>query len=243
MIEHEMNGPVLIAIDGPAGAGKSTVAAALARRLGLPYLDTGAMYRAVGLLALRAGLEPPFSDAAKAEIGRLAETHEVSLRIDGDTVRVEVDGDDVTEAIRTPECAMMASAVSAISAVRRALVPVQRRLADLAGGVMEGRDIGTVVLPDARLKAFLTASPEARARRRHQEILARGVRVELEEIREQQRRRDRQDTSRADSPLQVAQGAVVLDTTGMTVSEVVDRLLEELDRTADRRLTGAAGTP
>lgn len=238
-----MNEPVLIAIDGPAGAGKSTVASALARRLGLPYLDTGAMYRAVGLLALRAGFVPPFSGADEVEIGQLVEAHEVALRVDGEKVRVEIDGEDVTDAIRSPECAMIASAVSAISAVRRALVPVQRRLASLSGGVMEGRDIGTVVLPEARLKAFLTASPETRARRRHEEIVARGVQVELEEIREQQRRRDRQDTSRADSPLQVAQGAVVVDTSGMTVSEVVDRLLEELDRTTDRRLTGATGTP
>jgi cytidylate kinase len=123
------------------------------------------------------------------------------------------------------------------------MVAKQKVLAESNSIVMEGRDIGTVVLPEARLKAFLTASPETRARRRHEEIVARGLQVALEEIREQQQRRDRQDTSRVDSPLQVAQGAVVVDTTGMSVSEVVDRLLEELDRTTDGRLTGAAGTP
>lgn len=243
MNENPVQRPLLVAIDGPAGAGKSTVAAALAQRLGLPYLDTGAMYRAVGLLAQRAGLEPPFEGTALVTLERLVAAHSIELRLNRERVRVLIDDEDVSEAIRSPDCAMMASAVSAIPAVRRALVPVQRRLAVVAGGVMEGRDIGSVVLPDAHLKAFLTAGSSIRAQRRHEEMVARGSQIELEEVREQQRRRDRQDTSRADSPLQVARGAIVIDTSGMTVDEVVDRLLEELRRTSGGRLTGTGETP
>ncbi len=243
MTEQREGAPLLVAIDGPAGAGKSTVAAALARRLGLPYLDTGAMYRAVGLLALRAGLAPPFSAEARKTVEDLVSAHQITVRPEGDQVRVWLDGEDVSDAIRTPSCAMMASAVSVLAAVRRALVPAQRRLAFASGGVMEGRDIGSVVLPDAVLKVFLTASPGVRARRRHDEMNARGVSISLDEVHEQQRLRDLQDSSRQDSPLTVAPGAVVLDTSGMTVAEVVDRLVEELRRTSGERLTGAVGTP
>ncbi len=219
---------LLIAIDGPAGAGKSTVASRLADRLGIPYLDTGAMYRAVALLALRDGLEPPLDEHASRRVRELMERHriEVETRDGGTTIRV--DGHDVGEDIRSPECSLMASAVSALAEVRSALVPLQRELGLRKGGVMEGRDIGTVVFPDADLKVFLTASVDERARRRHGDLRERDVHTSLEEVREQQQQRDLQDTSRAESPLQVARGSVVVDTTGLTLDEVVERLLEEV---------------
>jgi cytidylate kinase len=220
---------LVIAIDGPAGAGKSTVARHLALRLGIPYIDTGAMYRAVGLLAINHGITDPIDDAAAGELESLATDHTIELVSDGTSARVLIDGDDVTAAIRSPECGLMASAVSAVPGVRRALVPVQRRIGLENGCVMEGRDITSVVFPDASLKVFLTAGPEERARRRLGDLRARGDEISLEEVRQQQHRRDRQDTSRADSPLHVAKGSVVIDSTGMSVEEVVERLLSEVE--------------
>jgi cytidylate kinase len=220
----------IIAIDGPAGAGKSTVASRLASRLGIPYLDTGAMYRAVGLLALRVGLEPPLDELASNRVVELMDRHRIEVEaVDGRTV-ILVDGRDVGEEIRSPKCSLMASAVSALAEVREALVPLQRELGLQNGGVMEGRDIGTVVFPDADLKVFLTASVDERARRRHGDLRERDVESSLEEVREQQQQRDLQDTSRAESPLQVARGSVVVDTTGLTLDEVVERLFEEVMR-------------
>lgn len=221
------NPRLIIAIDGPAGAGKSTVASRLASRLGIPYLDTGAMYRAVGLLALRDGLVPPLDELASTRVVDLMGRHQIEVEaVDGGTT-IFVDGHDVGEDIRSPECSLMASAVSALAEVRKALVPLQRELGLLKGGVMEGRDIGTVVFPDADLKVFLTASVDERARRRHGDLREREVDTSLEEVREQQQQRDLQDTSRAESPLQVARGSVVVDTTGLTLDEVVERLFEE----------------
>ena len=219
---------ILVAIDGPAGAGKSTIAARLAHRLGVPYLDTGAMYRAVALLALRDGLPTALDEAAAARVVELMENHriEVSSGVTGN--RIEIDGDDVSSEIRTPECSLMASAVSAIPEVRHALVPMQRRLGLEKGGVMEGRDIGTVVFPDADLKIFLTASAEERAQRRHRDLADGEVATSIDEVREQQNRRDLQDTSRSESPLQVAPGSVVVDTTDLSLDKVVERLLAEV---------------
>jgi cytidylate kinase len=218
----------IIAIDGPAGAGKSSVASRLASRLGIPYLDTGAMYRAVGLLALLDGLESPFDDQASARVVELMGRHRIEVEAGDGGTTILVDGRDVGEEIRTPECSLMASAVSALPEVRRALVPLQRELGLRKGGVMEGRDIGTVVFPDADLKVFLTASVDERARRRHGDLRERDVDSSVEEVREQQQQRDLQDTSRAESPLQVARGSVVVDTTGLTLDEVVERLFEEV---------------
>ena len=224
------NSRLIIAIDGPAGAGKSTVASRLASRLGIPYLDTGAMYRAVGLLAMQDGLEPPFDEVASTRVVELMERHRIEVEVaDGGTV-ILVDGRDVGEDIRSPECSLMASAVSALAEVRKALVPLQRRLGLRKGGVMEGRDIGTVVFPEADFKVFLTASIDERARRRHRDLRERDVNTNLEEVREQQQQRDLQDTSRAESPLQVARGSVVVDTTGLTLEQVVERLFEEVTR-------------
>ena len=224
------NSGLIIAIDGPAGAGKSTVASQLASRLRIPYLDTGAMYRAVGLLAMQDGLEPPFDEGASTRVLELMERHRIEVEAADGGTKIIVDGHDVGEEIRSPECSLMASAVSALAEVRKALVPLQRELGMREGGVMEGRDIGTVVFPDAGLKVFLTASVDERARRRLGDLRERDVDTSLEEVREQQQQRDLQDTSRADSPLQVARGSVVVDTTGLTLDQVVERLLEEVAR-------------
>ena len=195
---------MVVAIDGPAGAGKSSVARALARALGFTYLDSGAMYRAVGLMTLRHG------GAASEQ----AEALELEL---GD--RVIANGEDVTEAIRTPEVSEAASRVATNERVRTALVAKQRELLSSGDWVAEGRDIGTVVAPDAALKVFLTASPEERARRRAEELGA-----DVDTVLRDQALRDAQDESRAHSPLQIAPGAVELDTTGLTVDEVVERI-------------------
>ena len=219
---------LLIAIDGPAAAGKSTVAERLARELGIPYLDTGAMYRAVALLALRHGLEEPLDRDGASRVVELMGSHQISVEVGCRGTSILVDREDVGSEIRTPACSLMASAVSALPEVRRALVPLQRRLGREKGGVMEGRDIGTVVFPDADLKFFLTASVDERARRRHRDLSATNVEADFDEVRRQQQQRDLQDTSRAESPLQVAPGSIVVDTTGSTLDEVVERLMVEV---------------
>ena len=221
--------PLLVAIDGPAGAGKSTVAALLAERLGIPYLDTGAMYRAVALLAVRDGLSRPLGEANAERVIELVESHAIEIQPEPGGTRVLVDEEDVSSLIRTPEISLMASDVSALAGVRRALVEKQRRLGHEKGGVMEGRDIGTVVLPDAPVKIFLTARAGERALRRFRDLGEEAGETTLEDIRSQQQQRDLQDTSRAESPLQVARGSVVVDTTGMSVEEVVERLLAEVE--------------
>jgi len=228
--------PLLIAIDGPSGAGKSTAARLLASQLGIPYLDTGSMYRAIALLAIRAGMEPPFDDSAEQRLGEFANDHEIEIEGGSDTVRILIDGEDISEEIRTPECALMASAVSAVSGVRRALVSVQRRIGLAGGGVMEGRDIGSVVFPDATLKVFLTASENDRAERRRLDLSAKGIETSAAEIKQQQHQRDLQDTTRADSPLHVARGSVVIDSSGFSLDEVVRRMLSELEKTSKFRL-------
>jgi CMP/dCMP kinase len=195
---------MVVAIDGPAGAGKSTVARALARALGFTYLDSGAMYRAVGLMTLRNG------GAASDQAERL----ELSL---GD--RVIANGEDVTEAIRAPEVSEAASRVATNDRVRAALVRKQRELLDGGDWVAEGRDIGTVVAPDAAVKIFLSADPGERARRRADELG-----IDVDSVARDQALRDAQDAAREHSPLAVAPGAVEIDTTGLSVDEVVERI-------------------
>lgn len=196
---------MVVAIDGPAAAGKSSVARALARALGFTYLDSGAMYRAVGLMTLRHG-------GAASEQARL-------LELDlGE--RVIANGEDVTEAIRTSEVTEAASRVATNEAVRAALVAKQRELLERGDWVAEGRDIGTVVAPDAALKVFLTATPEERARRRAEELGA-----DLDTVLRDQALRDAQDESREHSPLRIAPGAIELDTTGLSRDEVVERIV------------------
>lgn len=216
---------ILIAIDGPAGAGKSAAARELAVRLGLPYLDTGAMYRAVGLLAQRAGIGPRLDEAARDAVVGFARALAVCFSGDPRAQRVILDGADVTEALRDPAVSEMSSVVSVIPEVRREMVRRQREMAARTGGVIEGRDIGTVVFPDATLKVFLTAEPEVRAKRRFEELLRRGVAVRWEDVLAEQRERDRRDSTRPDSPLRPAEGAVIVDTSRLTLPEVVDAVL------------------
>ena len=197
----------VVAIDGPAGAGKSTVARAVAAELGFTYLDTGAMYRAVALAAADRAAEP----------ASVAST----LKIEPQGERILLDGRDVTEEIRTPEVSEAASRAAADPAVRRAVVEQQRRLLDAGDWVAEGRDIGTVVAPDAEVKVFLTAEPEERARRRAAELGLDPARVLAE-----QTIRDERDRTREHSPLEPARGAVVLDSTHLTLAQVVQRIAE-----------------
>ena len=201
---------MLIAIDGPAGAGKSTVARAVAERLGFTYLDSGAMYRAVALAALRRG------EDGLADAGRVARAATLDV-----AERVRLDGADVTEAIRTPEVSEAASRVAADPEVRAALVAKQREMIAHGNWVAEGRDIGTVVAPDAELKVFLTASPEARAQRRAAELG-----VDAGSVLAEQARRDERDEQRTHSPLRAAPGAVLLDTSDLAVEQVVERIAE-----------------
>jgi cytidylate kinase len=208
----------IVAIDGPAGAGKSTVSRGLAERLGFHLLDTGALYRSVALAARRRGVGWD-DDAA---LGVLA----AALRLEFDGGRTLLDGEDVSAEIRTPEISRGASQVAARPAVRKALLPLQRRLARAAprGAVLEGRDIGTVVFPDAEVKFFLTASEEARARRRFDELRARGDPATFVEVLADQRRRDREDQERDVSPMRPADDAEHVDTTGLSRDEVIARL-------------------
>jgi CMP/dCMP kinase len=206
--------PTIVAIDGPAGAGKSTVGRAVAARLGLEYLDTGAMYRAVTFAALRRGIDPTDVD----DVAALAGTIEMTL--EGSSVTV--DGVDATVEIRGREVTAAVSAVAANGRVRSELVRRQRSWVDAhGGGVVEGRDIGSVVFPDATLKLFVTASPRVRAERRVAEIGGDVAEVEASII-----ERDRKDSTRAESPLLESSDAVVVDTTGLSVDQVVERILE-----------------
>jgi len=218
----------IIAIDGPAGAGKSTLARRVADALGFVLLDTGALYRAVALAAHRGGV--PFEDAARTSA--LAEdlvrrtAIELSSKPGGGTV-VKLDGEDVSQTIRTPLIAMGASTVSAHPGVRKALLDLQRHAGVLGGIVAEGRDIGTVVFPDAEYKFFLTASPEVRARRRFEELVAqgKGEGVTYESTLEEAKRRDAQDSSRVVAPLKPAPDARLLDSSEMGIDQVVETVL------------------
>jgi cytidylate kinase len=207
-----------VAIDGPAGAGKSTVARQVAERLGLTYVDTGAMYRAITWKVLREQVDP--SD--ELAVTRLAQR----TKIDIQPTDIWVDGVRVTEEIRSPKVTAHVSAVARIPGVREALVEKQRAIAQTTGVVMDGRDIGTYVLPDADVKVFLTASIEERARRRYLEMMRRGFTADLEELKEAIRRRDEADTTREHAPLRKADDAVEIDTTSHSINDVVERILE-----------------
>ena len=223
----------IVAIDGPAGAGKSTVARQLARRLGFTIIDTGAIYRSVALAAQRAGVswddDPGLARLLDAGLGLTFRGERVLLR-----------GEDVTEAIRTPEISRGASVVSARPVVRQKLLQLQRDLGRAAprGAVLEGRDIGTVVFPDADVKFFLTASDEARAQRRHAELAEKGLSVPLPEVLADQRRRDKDDTERAIAPLRAAADAMVVDTTGFDLEQVVERCFREASQRLKHLISG-----
>ena len=218
-----MNEFVAIAIDGPSGAGKSTIAKRLAATLGYVYVDTGAMYRTVGLATLRKGIK---SEDTEAVIAALADIEVSIAYIDG-TQRVLLNGEDVSDQIRTPEVSMAASTTSAIPEVRKFLFATQQKLARENNVIMDGRDIGTVVLPNAKVKIFLSASVEDRARRRFDELKEKGMSVEYADVLEDMKQRDYNDSHRAVAPLKPAEDAVSVDTTGNTLEESV-ALLESI---------------
>jgi cytidylate kinase len=219
---------IVVAIDGPAGAGKSTIARRLADRLGFLYIDSGAMYRAVGLWALRVGID--LGDAHRLE--QLA--RQATIELEPATSRVLLNGEDVTGAIRTPEVSDAASKVSAIGGVRRAMVEEQRRMASRTSVVMEGRDIGTVVFPGAAIKIYLDASPAVRAGRRSRESAEKGDVVDPGEMARQIRERDHRDRTRAEAPLIQAPDAVYVDSTGLTIEQVEEQILKIIrDRTSN----------
>jgi cytidylate kinase len=208
---------IVVAIDGPAGAGKSTIARRLAERLQFTYIDTGAMYRAVALWGVRQNVSP--DDMHRME--QLAIAAEIELA----PGRISLNGEDVTQAIRTPEVSNGASKVAVIPGVRRAMVAKQREMGERASVVMEGRDIGTVVFPNADVKIFLDAGPPERVRRRLEEVRAKGESVAEEALAAQMKERDQRDSTRADAPLAQAPDAIYLDSTGMTIDEVEEAIL------------------
>jgi|ERR1051326_5125936 cytidylate kinase len=216
-----MSRPLIIAIDGPSGAGKSTLGRMLARELGLLYIDTGSMYRAVALAVLESSINAD-DDVA---VGSLASRIDIDLAGDPDSLRVTLEGDDVTDRIRDDDVTSMSSIISMIPAVRRAMVQRQRELGK-RGAVMNGRDIGTVVFPDADIKFFLDAVPEERAERRLAEEREHNSRATFEQTFADILERDRRDTTRVDSPLIAAPDAVVIDSTGQPIAKVFQRMLE-----------------
>lgn len=217
---------VIVAIDGPAGVGKSTTSRRVAERLGIPHIDTGAMYRAMALKAMRAGVALDDEPALET----LASATRIDLEGSAATQRVLLDGEDVSLAIRTPDMSMAASRVSAVPAVRRVLVRMQQEMGRRAGGVLEGRDIGTKVFPETCHKFFLTATPAVRAERRRRDLGDRGIDQPVDEILREIEVRDRQDSTRADSPLRCDDSYTVIDTSEMTVDEVVEAIVSKVGR-------------
>lgn len=213
---------MIIAIDGPGGAGKGTIAKAVAKELNIVYIDTGAMYRSVGLYAKRNNIGTRDRECLKGVLDSI----KIDVKVSNEGQRILLNGEDVSEAIRTPEISMAASDVSSIPEVRERLVDMQREMGSKQSVVMEGRDIGTVVFPNADKKIYLTASAEMRARRRYNELIAKGQEVEYDTVLEELIIRDRNDSTRETSPLRQAEDAVVLDTTDMTLSEAIAKTIE-----------------
>lgn len=211
-----------IAIDGPAGAGKSTVAKIVAQRLNYIYIDTGAMYRAVAWAALERKVNP----ADQAAIAKLTSGLNIELSYDEGQLRVSVDGVEVTEAIREPRVSQLVSEIAQIAAVRAAMLDLQREMAKGGRVVMDGRDIGTHVLPGANIKVFLTASIEERARRRWLELQQKGFDTKLEQLKQEIAQRDKMDSERTIAPLRQADDAVLVDTSGMTIPQVADTIIK-----------------
>lgn len=215
-----------VAIDGPSGAGKSTIAKLCAEKLSFLYVDTGAIYRTVGVAARNAGL------GSKDEVGvtSLLPNIEINMRHDENGLqRMILNGNDVTDEIRLPEISIYASDVSAMPAVRAFLLDMQRYFAETNNVIMDGRDIGTVVLPDADIKIFLTAAPEERAQRRYDELLLRGTKATYEEVLRDIQYRDKNDSTRSTAPLRPAEGAVILDTTGNTLEQSFNLIIGHIE--------------
>lgn len=228
-VSNTPNGGLVLAVDGPSGTGKSTMCRALAKKMGAKYVDTGAMYRVATLAVLRAGVDPEDVE------GVIAATAQLPLEVsdDPDSTAVLLAGEDVSAEIRGAEVTRNVSAVSAIPEVRTNLVDLQRRLArDAHRAIVEGRDIGTVVLPDAPAKVFMTASAEVRAKRRYDQDVAAGREADYDKVLADVQRRDEMDSSRATSPLRPADDAVVVDTSEMSPEEVLQTLTDVIERSA-----------
>jgi len=226
----------IVAIDGPSGAGKTTVSKRLAKRTSFTWLDTGAMYRACALAAQRTGI--PWAD--REGLGRMCADLAIAFRREGEEMRITLSGEDVSDAIRTPEISMGASEVSTHAPVREAMVTLQRKMGEKGGVVLEGRDTGTVVFPDADAKFFLDAVAAVRALRRYREW-EEGKGKTYEEVLREVLRRDIQDSTRRHSPLRMAEDAVYIDSTTLTVEEVVEEMLRHLPLPAGQ--TGGGGNP
>ena len=229
LLSNTADGGLILAVDGPSGTGKSTTCRALAKRLDAKYVDTGAMYRVATLAVLRAGVDPQDTDAV------IAATADLPLTVsdDPDSTEVLFGGEDVSGEIRGPEVTRNVSAVSAIPQVRENLVALQRKLArDAHRAIVEGRDIGTVVLVDAPAKAYLTASAQVRAKRRYDQDVAAGREADFDTVLADVQRRDELDSSRATSPLRPAEDAEIIDTSAMTLDEVLKTLIQLIERSA-----------
>lgn len=213
---------VAIALDGPAGAGKSSIAKRAAKALDFIYVDTGALYRTIGLAATRKGVEPKPSPEVEKLLSEI--TVDLTFNDKGEQI-VLLDGEDVSGLIRTPEASMMASKISAVPSVRAYLLDLQRNMAKSHNVIMDGRDIGTVVLPDAKVKIFLTASPEARAQRRYKELCEKGMDVKYEDILNDVITRDYNDSHRETAPLKPADGCVTVDTTELDFEQSVEKII------------------
>jgi cytidylate kinase len=215
---------LIVAIDGPSGAGKSTLAKRVAREFGFMYLDTGAMYRALGFKVLREGVDL----ADDARMARLVPATDIDLRERAGKLEVFLDGEEVSGLIRTPEVSQMASKVSALKVVRERLLDLQRALGRRGSVVAEGRDIGTVVFPEAQVKVYLDASADERARRRYEEMRAAGRAVDLEETRREMAERDRRDSERDLAPLRRAEDALAIDSSNLDADAVAERVIREI---------------
>ena len=217
-----------VAIDGPVGAGKSTIARECAKRIGFIYVDTGALYRTVGLFCKRNGIEISAENSDNIEKAINADL-KLEIKLENGTQLVFMNGENVSSEIRLPEMSMAASAVSAIPCVRRFLLETQRKVARENNVIMDGRDIGTVILPDAEVKIFLTAKPEIRAKRRYDELIAKGLDVKFEDVLNDLNTRDYNDSHRAEAPLKQADDAILLDTSGYDFEQSVEAVIKLIE--------------
>lgn len=218
-----------VAIDGPVGAGKSTIARECAKRIGFIYVDTGALYRTVGLFCKRNGIEISAENSDNIEKAINADL-KLEIKLENGTQLVFMNGENVSSEIRLPEMSMAASAVSAIPCVRRFLLETQRKVARENNVIMDGRDIGTVILPDAEVKIFLTAKPEIRAKRRYDELIAKGLDVKFEDVLNDLNTRDYNDSHRAEAPLKQADDAILLDTSGYDFEQSVEAVIKLIEK-------------